>query len=199
MNPLVLAALVLIAAPAFAGCMQSDGDGETETSSTGPGFRIASSSFQAGEPIPRKHTCDGEEVSPQLTITGSPEETVILALTVKDHDVPTPQAPNRTIVHWVVYDVPVGGAVFPEGGIPIGAREGMNDFGEGWLGPCPPPTSPAHRYNFTAYALDAKVTLPDNATAMQLEQAMAGHVLARTTLIGLYQREVVPTTTPSLP
>lgn len=196
MNPFasVLAMLLLL----LTGC-SGDGDPADEDPADAPEFTIASSSFDDGDRMPARHTCDGAEVSPQLTITGSPEGTVSLALTMKDHDVPTPQAPNRTINHWVVWNITFGGAVFPEGSVPIGASEGDNDFGHGYLGPCPPPVSPPHRYTFTAYALDAAPEVRENATAAELDAAMEGHVLARTTLIGLYGREVVPTTTPSMP
>jgi Raf kinase inhibitor-like YbhB/YbcL family protein len=179
------------------GC-SDDGGAADDDAIEAPGFTIASSSFADGAAIPQRHTCDGDGVSPQLTITGPPAGTTSLALTMKDHDVPTPQAPNRTINHWVVWNVTVGGAVFPEGSVPIGASEGSNDFGEGYLGPCPPAVSPPHRYNFTVYALDERPAVPDNATAAQLEEAMAGHILARTTLIGMYGRSIVPTTTPPM-
>ena len=191
----VLASLLLVVMPGCAQGEDAPDDGETPTAS----FVVASGSFGDGGAIPRRHTCDGEEVSPQLTITGAPEGTESLALTMKDHDVPTPQAPNRTINHWVVWNVSVGGAVFPEGSVPIGASEGDNDFGHGYLGPCPPPLSPPHRYEFTVYALGIRPMVPDNATAPELEAAMAGHFLARTTLIGTYGRSVVPTSTPPMP
>jgi len=180
------------------GCAD-DGDAPEDDAVEGPEFTIASSSFGDGDPMPTRHTCDGAGVSPQLTITGSPEGTVSLALTMKDHDVPTPQAPNRTINHWVVWNITFGGAVFPEGSVPVGASEGANDFGHGYLGPCPPPVSPPHRYTFTAYALDAAPDVRENATATELETAMEGHVLALTTLVGTYGRQVVPTSTPSMP
>lgn len=160
----------------------------TQTS-TAPAFRVSSSAFANGHAIPPKYTCDGAQVSPPMTFLGAPKAAKSLALTVKDPDVPTPDAPERTLNHWVVWNVTASASVtFPEGGVPAGAQQGDNDFGHGWLGPCPDPGSPPHHYNFTAYALDTRPALPANATAAQLEAAIAGHVLRQATLVGTYQR-----------
>lgn len=160
-------------------------------------FRLYSSSFGNGKPIPRKHTCDGDQVSPPLTFLTPPQGSKSLALTVKDPDVPTPDAPERTLNHWVVWNASASSSVtFPEGGVSAGAQQGDNDFGHGWLGPCPAPGSPPHHYNFTAYALDLRPALPGNATAGDLGAAMAGHVLAQATLIGTYERALNTTSDP---
>lgn len=165
-----------------------------------PQLRLYSSAFGNGQPIPRKHTCDGAQVSPPLTFLSPPAAAKSLALTVKDPDVPTPDAPERTLNHWVVWNAtpssPGSTVTFPEGNVSRGAQQGDNDFGHGWLGPCPPPGSPPHHYNFTAYALDLRPALQGNVTAHDLEAAMAGHVLAQATLIGTYER-LNTTITPS--
>lgn len=197
MRAFALAACLLVAL-LLPGCSDrgGDGGGTTTTTSSGPaGFTLRSSSFINGSAMPARHTCDAAvPTSPPLVASGAPDGTASIALTAKDHDVPTPQAPARTIVHWVVWNVSAATAVWPEGGLPVGAQEGANSFGEGWLGPCPPPTSPPHRYNLTAYALDARPAVPENATAEQLEAAMEGHVLATASLIGLYSRQATVTT-----
>ncbi len=114
--------------------------------------------------------------------------TASFALIVTD-----PDAPGRTFIHWVLYDLPAGARRLPEGlpsqdKLADGARQGSNDFAKiGYGGPCPPPKS-THRYFFTLYALDAKLNLPAGATRAQVEAAMQGHILARGELIGLYQR-----------
>jgi len=111
-----------------------------------------------------------------------------LALIVTD-----PDAPGRTFVHWVLYDLPAGAQSLPEGlptqyQLPDGSRQGRNDFGNlGYGGPCPPGHSP-HHYVFTLYALDAKLNLPVGATRAQVEAAMQGHVLAHGELIALYHQ-----------
>jgi Raf kinase inhibitor-like YbhB/YbcL family protein len=187
---------VLAAALAFllAGCADTATPGTGTSATTAPAalpMALTSPAFASGEAIPQRHTCDGAQVSPALLLSHPPAGTVSLALTMKDPDVPTPLAPVRTLNHWVVWDLaPASATAFPEGGIPTGAKQGANDLGNGYLGPCPPPGSPAHHYNLTAYALDLRPSLPANATAAQLDGAMAGHVIGRATLIGLYTRKV---------
>lgn len=150
-------------------------------------MNLTSTSFQ-GDRIPAKFTCNGAGISPQLAWTAPPAWTVSLALIVTD-----PDAPGRTFVHWVLYDLPAGTRSLPEappsqGELPDGSLQGRNDFGNlGYGGPCPPGQSP-HHYVFTLYALDAKLNLPVGATRAQVEAAMQGHILARGELIGLYQR-----------
>jgi Raf kinase inhibitor-like YbhB/YbcL family protein len=182
-------ALALVAV-GLAGCTAGDGDGADETGQdAAEGLRLVSASFSNGEAIPERHTCDGAETSPPLRITGGPVGTRSFALLVLDPDVPTPDAPTQTLTHWVVWNISAPGPVtFPEGGVPSGATEGSNDFGEGWLGPCPPPGSPPHRYNFTVFALDFRPTLPSDAGREELEAAIQGHVLDNDRLIGTYER-----------
>jgi hypothetical protein len=96
-----------------------------------------------------------------------------------------------TWVHWVLYNLPPGDGGLPEGvmpaALPAGTLEGLNDWKRtGYGGPCPP--IGRHRYFFKLYALDT--VLPDlgRPTKARLEQAMAGHVLARAELMGTYQK-----------
>jgi Raf kinase inhibitor-like YbhB/YbcL family protein len=165
-----------------------------------PQLRLFSSAFGNGQPIPRKHTCDGAGNSPPLTFLSPPAAAKSLALTAKDPDMPTPDAPERTLNHWVVWNAtpskPGSTVTFPEGNVSHGAQQGDNDVGHGWLALCPPPGSPPHHYNFTAYALDVRPALSGNATASDLDAAMEGHVLAQATLIGTYER-ALNTTTPA--
>ncbi len=151
---------------------------------------LTSPAFAPDGPIPRAHTCDGADLSPPMAWHGVPEETRELALIVDD-----PDAPRGTWVHWVLYGIPptvgslpAGVPTSPELAAPPGARQGVNDFGRtGWGGPCPP-KGPAHRYVFTLYALDRAAGLPPGATKPVLLAAIAGHVLAETSLIGRYAR-----------
>jgi Raf kinase inhibitor-like YbhB/YbcL family protein len=154
-------------------------------------FQLKSSSFEAGGSIPRRHTCDGADVSPALAWTGAPAGTKSLALIVDDPDAPDPAAPKLIWVHWVLYDIPASAASLPESTtaktLPPGTREGLNDWKQpGYRGPCPPVGE--HRYFHKLYALD--VALPDlgRPTRAALEKAMEGHVLARAERVGKYRR-----------
>ena len=156
------------------------------------GIEVTSTAFAEGSDIPARFTCDDADVSPPLQWTGVPQETKSLALIVDDPDAPDPKAPQMTWVHWVLYNLPPTAGELPEGvkakALPPGTREGQNDWKRpGYGGPCPP--IGRHRYFHKLYALD--VLLPDleTPTKAELEKAMEGHVLARTELVGTYQKE----------
>lgn len=144
--------------------------------------------FPSGQPIPSRHTCDDENTSPPLRISGVPEGTKSLALIVDD-----PDAPRGTFVHWVLFNLPPETSVIRPG-VDVtrefsGAREGMNDFGdEGYGGPCPPPGGP-HRYFFHLYALDSTLDLETGATKKEVTQLMESHIIEEADLIGTYHRE----------
>ena len=145
-------------------------------------FILSSPSFAYGAPIPRRHTCEGEDSSPELVWAGRPETAVSLAIIVDD-----PDAPRGTFVHWLAWGIdPAAGRL---GASAAPAHEGRNDFGKrGWRGPCPPRGHGPHRYVFTLYALDAALALPDGADRATLEAAIGPHALATTRLIGTYER-----------
>ena len=152
---------------------------------------LDSPAFVHNGAIPARLTCDGRDLSPELHWSGVPAGAQSLALIVDDPDAPDPAAPRMTWVHWVLYNMPPTATGLPEGvvahALPPGTREGVNDWGRtGYGGPCPP--IGRHRYFHKLYALDA--VLPDlgKPTKAVLEQAMAGHVLASTELVGTYQK-----------
>jgi hypothetical protein len=179
-----VAAGLLLAVAALPGCR---GSGSTVIAKDQAVLKITSSSFQRGQ-IPKRFSCHGADLSPQLAWTAPPPGTASFALIVTD-----PDAPGGVFVHWVLYDLAAGTRELPEGlpsegQLADGSRQGRNDFGNiGYGGPCPPPGSP-HHYVFTLYALDAKLNLARGATRAQVESAMRGHILARGELVGLYQR-----------
>jgi hypothetical protein len=148
---------------------------------------ISSGAFVEGGSIPLEYTCDGSDVSPPLLFKGIPGDAKSIALVMDD-----PDAPGRTFVHWVIYNIPAGTRQLPKG-IPMtaalddGSLHGMSDFGRtGYGGPCPP--SGTHRYYFKLYALDIVLDLPHGASKQQLENAMQGHILAKSELMGRYGR-----------
>jgi len=151
---------------------------------------LKSASFPNNGAIPRRYTCDGEDISPALEWAGLPAGTKSLALIVDDPDAPDPAAPKMTWVHWVLYNIPPGATGLAEAAseknLPAGTLQGLNDWKRtGYGGPCPP--IGRHRYFHKLYALDS--VIPDLATPTKaaLEKAMQGHILARVELIGTYQ------------
>lgn len=146
-------------------------------------MKLESLVFSSNSFIPKKYTCEGENVNPPLKISEIPPETKSLVLIVDD-----PDAPGNNWVHWIVWNIPPQITEIKENNIPQGAIEGMTDFGKtGYGGPCPPWGT--HRYFFKLYALDTKLTLNSSAQKSDLEKAMKGHILAKAELIGLYRRQ----------
>lgn len=151
-------------------------------------IQIASPAFSEGNPIPKKYTCDAEDVSPPLAWSGVPADTKSLALIADD-----PDAPVGTWVHWVIFDLPPTLTGLKEGiakvpTIDVGGVQGNNDFRRvGYGGPCPPRGKP-HRYFFKLYALDKLLELKSGASKADVEKAMRGHILAQGQLIGTYSR-----------
>lgn len=143
--------------------------------------------FDAGGSIPKKHTCDGPDLSPPLIWNTVPDRTQSLALICDD-----PDAPMGVWVHWVIFNLPADARELPEGVppqkmLPNGAKQGLNDFRRiGYGGPCPP--SGEHRYFFKLFALDAKLDLEAGAKKADLLKAMEGHILSESKLMGKYRR-----------
>jgi Raf kinase inhibitor-like YbhB/YbcL family protein len=151
-------------------------------------FILESKAFKQGEDIPRRYTCEGDDLSPALLWSEPPVGTKSLALIADD-----PDAPVGTWVHWVFYDLESHVRELPEGvakaeevqGV---GKQGLNDFRKvGYGGPCPPPGKP-HRYFFKLYALDTKLPLRPRASKQDVEKAMKGHILAQAELMGRYKR-----------
>lgn len=182
----------LVAGVAETGMLKSQQEKGDEKERVIMSMRITSSSFPHDGVIPARHTCDGHDTSPELIWTEVPEGAKSLVLIVDDPDAPDPAAPKRTWVHWVLYNIPADTGGLPESiaatALPSGTREGINDWQRtGYGGPCPPVGS--HRYFHKLYALDA--VLPDlkQPTKAKLEEAMQGHVIAYSELIGRYQKK----------
>ena len=155
-------------------------------------FMLSSSDFVHDGPIPKRFTCQGADISPELQWSGAPEKTRGFVLIVDDPDAPDPAAPKMVYVHWVLYNLPASlkvlGQAIEEDALPPGTLQGLNDWKRtGYGGPCPP--IGRHRYFFKLYALDTMLPDAGRPTKPQLEQLMSGHVLAEAVLMGTYEKE----------
>lgn len=132
----------------------------------------------------------------------------------READIPV-DFPRGGFYHWALANLPanvdtIEEGVYSDGITPrgkatglhaAGGLEGQNSYSMwfdgdadmegvygGYDGPCPPFNDErVHGYHFTVYALDVpKLDLPEAFTADQLEEALAGHILAQATLIGTY-------------
>jgi len=150
-------------------------------------LKLISPAFKHGGKIPKRYTCDGEDISPPLKWNGVPKGTKSFAIICDD-----PDAPMGTWVHWVYYNIPVEVRSLPENIAPeenpaIGGVQGINDFKRiGYGGPCPPWGT--HRYFFKLYALDEMLDLPSRLTKEELLRSIEGHILDKAVLMGIYSR-----------
>ena len=145
-------------------------------------MKIESSVFEHNKKIPEKYTCDGDNISPPLAFSSVPKNVQSLVLIMDD-----PDAPKGLWVHWLLWNISTETHTVGEGKAPKEAVLGTTSFGAAqYGGPCPPDGE--HRYFFKLYALDTELELPKETTKEGLEEAMTGHVLDKSELIGYYSR-----------
>lgn len=123
--------------------------------------------------------------------------------------------PRVDFYHWVLINIPdtmhhIAEGAYSSGITPRGkagplaldgTRQGLNDYTQwfaadhdmngdyfGYDGPCPPWNDALiHRYIFTVYALDvSEVDVQGRFTGPDVLNAIDGHVLAKTSITGLY-------------
>jgi hypothetical protein len=141
---------------------------------------VINSVFAAGEAIPDKYGCYGENVNPDLQFSNIPVKAVSLVLIVDDSD-----SPLGDWVHWLVFNIDPQTTEIAENTVPTGATLGFTSFGQAsYSGPCPP--SSLHHYHFKLYALDKRLNLTESAKKADVLIAMKGHMLDQGELIGIY-------------
>ena len=144
-------------------------------------MNISSSAFENEGIIPSEFTCDGQDLSPPLSITNVPKNAKTLSIIMDD-----PDAPMGTFTHWVVWNIPPNKTQFTRGE-KLDFAQGRTSFGTSeYGGPCPP--SGTHRYFFKIYALDTKLDLKQGSVVKELQSAMSGHIVAEAVLMGKYSR-----------
>jgi Raf kinase inhibitor-like YbhB/YbcL family protein len=168
----VLSTLLFISHPVFAGIP------------TASLLTLTTNAFQKMMAMPTMYTCDGKNISPELSWTAAPTGTLTFALIIKDIDVP-----SNAFYHWIVYNIPSTVHELAQGGtLPSGSLIGKNSFNkEEYSGPCPP-KSTAHHYVFSLYALDRKLGLSKGADGETVLNAIKGHILSQVDMTGIYSR-----------
>jgi len=197
--PFLVGLLVFLILIVLCGCgsqVKDPAPKSTDRDKELPKMNVTTEAFEPGGPIPQKYTGEGEDVSPALSWSGTPEGTKQIALICDDPDAPT----KDPWVHWVIFAIPADAKGLPEGvprdaelTSPAGAKQGLNSWPKdniGYRGPMPPPGDGVHHYHFKVYALDAPVDLaPGKATKEALLKAMEGHILAQAEVVGTYERK----------
>ena len=146
-------------------------------------MKLESVAFRHNQMIPSTYTCEGEDINPPLKISEVPKNAKTLVLIMDD-----PDAPMGTWVHWLIWNMSPQTTEILENSVPTSSVEGTTSWRRtGYGGPCPP--SGTHRYFFKLYALDIALNLSPQTDKAGLEKAMAGHILDKTELIGLYKKQ----------
>lgn len=144
-------------------------------------MKITSSAFENNSIIPRKYTCDGENVNPPLEVSGVPAEARSLVLIVHDPDAPV----TGGWTHWTMFNLDPHLTQIAENSVPDSGIQAMTSFRRaGYGGPCPP--IGAHHYQFQLYALDTKLELDNIATKADIEEEIRGHIRDEAVLVGRY-------------
>ncbi len=152
-------------------------------------MQLSSNAFATGAVVPRRFTCDGEDLSPALDWKAAPATTRSFVLLCDD-----PDAPGGKWHHWAAYDIASDQTGLAEGaghdGGATGFKQAINDFHRtGYGGPCPPRGHGQHRYHFRLLALSVDhLTLRAKPSCSEVEREARKHVIAEALLIGIYQR-----------
>ncbi|MFI4974942.1 MAG: YbhB/YbcL family Raf kinase inhibitor-like protein [Caulobacterales bacterium] len=136
--------------------------------------------------IPRRYTCDGEDLSPPLDWGDARAGARSLVILCED-----PDAPGGIFHHWAVYDISAGRSALSEGAASEGRlSQGVNDFGRsGYGGPCPPHGDGPHRYRFRLLAVSSeRLAVPGRPSCRSVERAAQGSALEEAILVGRYAR-----------
>jgi Raf kinase inhibitor-like YbhB/YbcL family protein len=147
-------------------------------------FTLESAAFELNSMIPAEYSCHGKNISPPLNWQNSPSKTKSFTLIVED-----PDAPAGVWTHWIVFNIPPIITHLKEGDSPPhGSASGKNSWSKtNYQGPCP--SIGVHRYLFKLYALDKILDLGEGASTNTILDAMTGHVVGMSELVGLYQNE----------
>lgn len=149
-------------------------------------MRLTSSAFSEGKKIPTVYTCQGKNINPPLDIEGVPKNAESLVLIMDDPDVPAFVRPDQMYDHWVIFNIPPETRHLKENASPPGILGKSTNGKNAYVGPCPPDRE--HRYFFKLYALNKKLSLKEGASKKELEEAMKGHIIEETHLMGRYEK-----------
>ena len=156
-------------------------------------FKLMSSAYTEGSMIPTQFSCaDPNAASPALSWTNPPNNTMSFAVIMHDTDA-APMKGTMDVTHWIFWGIPasstsVAAGIKPDSS-PDGIMQGVNIRKvNGYQPPCPPPGATPHHYIFEIYALDAKVDLPAGSVRADLLKAMDGHVIGKSTYVGMFGR-----------
>ncbi|MFB6174803.1 MAG: YbhB/YbcL family Raf kinase inhibitor-like protein [Candidatus Nanohalobium sp.] len=147
-------------------------------------MEISSNAFSDGGRIPEKYGYKRDNIHPPLKFSDIPESAESLAIVVDDPDAKEPA--GKIWEHWLIWNISPETTEIDEGQQPIGAREGMNDFGKrGYGGPNPPDGE--HVYRFKLYALDRELNINDASDREDLKNETENDIIEKAVLKGSFK------------
>ena len=158
---------------------------------------LTTTAWSDGGMIPAKHTQAGAQVSPPLAWSNVPDGVQSFVLIARDTDAAIGTGTDD-ILHWMLWNIPASARslaeAIPQGNqLPDGTRQ-ISASGPYYRGPGAPASGPPHHYVFELYALDSTIEVPavgqsPPLTRAAVEQAMAGKIRAKGSLVGLFKRQ----------
>lgn len=157
---------------------------------------LSTTAWSDGGMMPAKYTQAGAQVSPPLAWSNVPDGVQSFVLIARDTDAAIGSGTDQ-VLHWMLWNIP-GSArslaeAIPQGTqLPDGTRQ-ISASGPYYRGPGAPAAGPAHHYVFELYALDGMIDVPavgqsPPQTQAAVEQAMAGKIRGKGSLVGLFKR-----------
>ncbi len=132
--------------------------------------------FSDGQAIPKKYSCQGDNISPELRLSTIPPATKYLAVIMEDESTGGPY------VHWLSWNI-LRAPILPEG--QSSGVVGNNSAGKsGYTGPCP--TRGTHTYRFDVYGFRQPLELSKTASAATVRAALKKTALFKATLRGTF-------------
>lgn len=162
-----------------------------------PSFTLTSADITEGQPLKNAQVsgimgAGGEDISPQLSWSGFPEETRSFAVTVFDPDAPT----GSGFWHWAVANLPATVTELPAGVgdgsmLPGDALTLCNDAGmRRYVGAAPPAGHGYHRYFVVVHALSVeRLDLTEDASPAYLGFNLFMKAIARAVVHGTYEQK----------
>lgn len=149
-------------------------------------YILISSSFGNGGKILEKHTCDGKNISPELTWSNPPDGIDSFVLLMNDYNPPT-----GLWNHWLLYNIPKNITVLKEGisTLPEPSKLGVNSWkAKDYQSLCPPENT-EYTYYFKLYGLDTMLDLHHRASSTNIKKIINRHILDIAVLSDTYKRK----------
>lgn len=137
--------------------------------------------------FPMEYTGRGENRSPEFIIKNLSSHAVTLMITLEDLS-----HPIQKFTHWIIWNIPATDII--QKAIPVGrtvsslhnAVQGIAYGFHRYAGP-KPPKGRCHKYCFTIYVLDCKLSLSSFSTKRNVLAKSRGHIIQQGKIYGYFE------------